>query len=82
MCQASVQFDHGFGLYLAFLFLYVWLRKFCTSAGEQGMVDEAQKALEEAEALKKVFICLSLSLACGIKSHFTFPLFPFEEPLA
>jgi hypothetical protein len=32
------------------------------SAGEMGMVDEAQKALEEAEALKKVFIsalCLS-----------------------
>lgn len=24
--------------------------------GEQGMVDEAQKALEEAEALKKVYI--------------------------
>lgn len=24
-------------------------------SGEQGMVDEAQKALEEAEALKKVF---------------------------
>ena len=26
-----------------------------TFLGEQGMVDEAQKALEEAEALKKVF---------------------------
>lgn len=30
-------------------------------AGEQGMVDEAQKALEEAEALKKVFFNLYLS---------------------
>lgn len=30
----------------------VWLFVF---SGEQGMVDEAQKALEEAEALKKVY---------------------------
>ncbi|KAL0290684.1 UNVERIFIED_CONTAM: putative RNA-binding protein Luc7-like 1 [Sesamum calycinum] len=32
--------------------------------GEQGMVDEAQKALEEAEALKKVYIYLEFNLAC------------------
>lgn len=32
------------------------------SSGEQGMVDEAQKALEEAEALKKVSFSLPLSL--------------------
>ena len=38
------------------------------SSGEQGMVDEAQKALEEAEALKKVLI---------INIHFTrFIFFP------
>jgi hypothetical protein len=28
--------------------------------GEQGMVDEAQKALEEAEALKKVAITITM----------------------
>ena len=28
------------------------------SPGEQGMIDEAQKALEEAEALKKVCVFL------------------------
>lgn len=38
-----------------FLFYFVWVveHSVCYS-GEQGMVDEAQKALEEAEALKKV----------------------------
>lgn len=29
---------------------------FLTFSSEQGMVDEAQKALEEAEALRKVFL--------------------------
>jgi hypothetical protein len=33
--------------------------------GEQGMVDEAQKALEEAEALKRV----SIILLCSSKFH-------------
>lgn len=36
-------------LILRLLFLFFYLH-----SGEQGMVDEAQKALEEAEALKKV----------------------------
>lgn len=33
---------------------------FITYSGEQGMVDEAQKLLEEAEALKKVLYFLFL----------------------
>lgn len=33
-----------------------FLMIFYLFSGEQGMVDEAQKALEEAEALKKVFV--------------------------
>lgn len=37
------------------VFFSIWSINFITSSGEQGMVDEAQKALEEAEALKKVF---------------------------
>jgi hypothetical protein len=28
--------------------------------GEQGMVDEAQKVLEEAEALKKVVVAITI----------------------
>ena len=31
---------------------------FVRSVGEQGMVEEAQKALEEAEALKKVAVAI------------------------
>lgn len=30
-------------------------------AGEQGLIDEAQRALEEAEALKKVYCLVSFS---------------------
>lgn len=43
------------------LIILVW-------AGEQGMVDEAQKALEEAEALKKVWISgfYILSFLCSL----------------
>jgi len=42
------------------MFYFVWVVEcsVCYS-GEQGMVDEAQKALEEAEALKKV--CISFN---------------------
>ena len=49
-----------FAVNLVFEFhLYSWAKhkliNVCYVLGEQGMVDEAQKALEEAEALKKVF---------------------------
>lgn len=33
---------------------------FVTFSGEQGLVEEAQKALEEAEALKKVLFLLKI----------------------
>ena len=39
--------------------------------GEQGMVDEAQKALEEAETLKKVAITMfTLIYYVSFTSHF------------
>jgi hypothetical protein len=40
------------------MILYFYCRPFFV--GEQGMVDEAQKALEEAEALKKVAITVTM----------------------
>lgn len=44
-------------MYYAFIsrISYAVLNLLHVPSGEQGMVDEAQKALEEAEALKKVF---------------------------
>lgn len=56
--------------YFQYLFLYISQGP-VHSSGEQGMVDEAQKALEEAEALKKVFD--SLDLVIAQPSPFYFP---------
>lgn len=44
-----------------FGFLF-WNLLISITSGEQGMVDEAQKALEEAEALKKVCVFVLLFL--------------------
>lgn len=44
-------------------FGYLFFNLFISiTSGEQGMVDEAQKALEEAEALKKVCVFVFLFL--------------------
>jgi hypothetical protein len=42
--------------------LWPALKVFLTFSGEQGLVEEAQKALEEAEALKKVLLFIELVL--------------------
>lgn len=47
------------------------------SSGEQGMVDEAQKALEEAEALKKVFDSQNLSVDLCFYAFCSFSPFYF-----
>jgi hypothetical protein len=59
-----------------------------TFSGEQGLVEEAQKALEEAEALKKVLILCLLGLFndefiglilyhCAVLKYFYLPLSSF-----